>query len=80
MKRIVAISAMLTLGMVLGFTSLQAEADGDQILEECLTEAHGRGYDIESDAFAERVANAIINEDEGTMMEVCPSTFQKYDN
>ncbi|MBR30041.1 MAG: hypothetical protein CMN77_01925 [Spirochaetaceae bacterium] len=61
-------------------SGIYAEADGEKILEECLIEANGRGYDIESDAFAERVANAILEEDEDTMLEICPSTFNKYDD
>ncbi|MCB1171744.1 MAG: hypothetical protein KDK25_15460 [Leptospiraceae bacterium] len=76
MKRILfgAIAALIL------STGIYAEPDGEQILEECLIEAHGRGYDIESDAFAERVGTAIANEDSDTMMEVCPQTFQKYDD
>lgn len=76
MKRIL-FGAFLALIITSG---IYAEPDGEQILEECLIEADGRGYDIESDTFAERVAEAIMNEDEGTMMEICPKTFQKYDD
>ncbi|MBI39813.1 MAG: hypothetical protein CMF59_09450 [Leptospiraceae bacterium] len=61
-------------------SGIYAEPDGEKILEECLIEANDRGYDIESDAFAERVANAILEEDEDTMLEICPQTFNKYDD
>lgn len=36
------------------------------------------GYDIEDDAFAEGLAEAIENEDEETILEVCPTTYAKY--
>ena len=54
------------------------EVSGEQILEECILEAHHRGYDIEDDAFAEGLAEAIENEDEATILEVCPKTYRKY--
>ncbi|MBU45313.1 MAG: hypothetical protein CMN76_19030 [Spirochaetaceae bacterium] len=76
MKRIL-IGALIALPLAFG--SIAAD-EGEQILEECLMEADGRGYDIESDAFADRVATAILEEDEGTMMEICPNTFNKYDD
>jgi hypothetical protein len=54
------------------------EVSGEQILEECILEAHNRGYDIEDDAFAEGLAEAIENEDEEAILEVCPKTYKKY--
>lgn len=54
------------------------DVSGEQILEECILEAHNRGYDIEDDAFAEGLAEAIQNEDEKTILEVCPDTYAKY--
>lgn len=59
-------------------TGLNAEPSGEQVLEECLLEANKKGYDIESDAFTSKVADAIANEDSATMKKICPLTFKKY--
>ncbi|MEQ8351292.1 MAG: hypothetical protein RH862_07395 [Leptospiraceae bacterium] len=75
MKRILTVALMALI-----ITSGLYADEGEKILEECLIEANGRGYDIESDAFAERVATAILEEDEDTMLEICPETFAKHDD
>ncbi|MCR9141937.1 MAG: hypothetical protein NXI24_06770 [bacterium] len=54
------------------------EVSGEQILEECILEAHNRGYDIEDDDFAEGLAEIIEAEDEEAILEVCPNTYKKY--
>ncbi len=77
MKIQLSITAALLAGLF-ALSGLHAEPSGEQILEECIMEAHQRGFDIEDAAFAEGLAEIIENEDEDAIVEVCPKTYAKY--
>ena len=77
MKKTLYLTAITAL-LLFNLNAIRAEDDGEKILEECITEAHKRGYDIESDAFINRLVDAIENEKEKVVKEICPKTFKKY--
>ncbi|MCB1201139.1 MAG: hypothetical protein KDK41_10870 [Leptospiraceae bacterium] len=78
MKKLVSLAMVAAMTLMLGVSTVSAEADGEQILEECLLEAHNRGYDIESDAFVNRLVDAIENDKDSVIKQICPATFAKY--
>ncbi|WCL50135.1 hypothetical protein [Leptospira sp. GIMC2001] len=73
-----AILALLFVSM--GFAGLSAYdyEINEEFLEGCLTEAHDRGYDIESDAFINRIVKAIHFDDNKTLNQMCPKTNKEY--
>ncbi len=79
MKHLIPAGMLAAVFAVTTVTAVFAEdVSGEQILEECILEAHNRGYDIEDDDFAEGLAEIIENEDEEAILEVCPKTYNKY--
>lgn len=83
MKKFLSLIAMLAMTIAFGFNPVSAdemtEEEAQAILEECILEAHNRGYDIESDAFIKRLTTALINGDEKTGNQICPKTNAKYE-
>ncbi len=77
MKKLIL--ALLTALLTVAFAvPAFAEEDGEQILEECLTEAYENGIDIEDEDFQNKLVEIIETEDDAGIKKICPNTFAKY--
>jgi len=80
MKRLSLVAALFSALLLAGgaLFAEEQEPTAEQILEECIAEAYQKGYDIEQESFQDELTEAIVNENEAKVKEICPKTYAKY--